>query len=1292
MNAILMRICAILLSIFSIVNSNHAQTNVSSPIPSLKSGLYRNSVTVTLFTSTPSASVYYTTDGAEPTEQSLKYTIPLTFTQNTPLRAKAFAAGLTASATTTNTYFINVSHTFPIVALSFNEADFFDPAKGIYPNFEKSLTAAVNIEFFESDGTLKFAQGAEAAIQGTTSSLNAQKSLEIKSKKGERFPYRIFPDLPFEDYNVFVLRNAGQDWNVTMFRDAFVSSLVRDISDIKANVTPPQQLTQGYRPSIVYFNGKYWGIHNIRERMNKRYVEQHFGLKDTEYDLVENWAEAKVGDTKEWENFYSLFSFMNFDSDANYDIIKQKIDIPSFIDYHVFNVIIDNNDWPSNNNRRFRLRNANGKWRWMTFDLDFTFGLYQAFAWNTGDPTQNSMVRLMDANFKGWPNADYSTLIFRKLMDNQRFRRDFYNRMSDYLNVFFNPTRVNARIAQFESLYAPEIQQHDARWALSTTPWRENVQKLRRFANERVPIVKKQMVDYFGDILGTANLTTVPFPLNTGDVLVNTAYVNKSSTGVTAAYFTGIDIPILAVPAQGYEFAGWSDPALGSSPNAIVRLNGDKGIFANFRPISTTPQAVVINEISYDVTTVGNDWIELHNPNAQSVNLSGWSITTNLGHAITFPLGTIIPANDYLVVAEDLLHFETIYPNIKKVIAGDFTRMLDVKFNIAGGVVTLKNSLSGTIDEATFTGAQAAASDKKVTFQLTLPQANNLQAANWTPQQGTPAEKNINGTVVIAPPTTPTATIPPAIISTPNSTLPVGYCTVQTSAPWDEWIGGVKFGGIHNLTSKTQYFKYENLRPEVIIGTANEIKLTASFLSLPYPEAWRVWIDYNRNGVFEANEKAWEATVAAPPRGYTVSSVTSSITIPSTAQAGLTLMRVAMKRNAFAEACENFQYGEIEDYVLLLKEGAGNTIANPTQTTPPPTPAPTTIPPPTTPAGAYCMGTSTNPWEQWISRVTLANMNNPSSKALTNNFTNISTVIEKNKDYDLTLTTGFSYTTYAEYWQVWVDFNKDNDFEDAGELLTSFVTSKPARGTAQWATTVAMRIPSGVTTGNMRMRVSMNPNGYVTPCTVISAGEMEDYTLNVVETQTNLTARSSQVTNVQFESNTVDKSVLLFWNVASYKGIQKIEVERMEDGQTGDFSTIFTQNFAQPTANPGFYQTNDMQPKEGTNYYRLHVSFADGSSVFSAMRQANFSRQSNFNVYPNPTSNSVNLQLRPWVGLEVTARIYDMMGKLITEHPLGVIEKNAIELDVSEMQEGAYMIHLSTIDRPSVSKLLMITE
>ena len=111
----------------------------------------------------------------------------------------------------------------------------FDPVIGIYPNFEEDIEINVNVELYETNGTQGFNQLFESEIQGTGSASLDQKSLAIKAKSSlgsDVIPYKVFPDLPFDELRSLTFRNSGQDWNVTMFRDAYASSLVADLSDV----------------------------------------------------------------------------------------------------------------------------------------------------------------------------------------------------------------------------------------------------------------------------------------------------------------------------------------------------------------------------------------------------------------------------------------------------------------------------------------------------------------------------------------------------------------------------------------------------------------------------------------------------------------------------------------------------------------------------------------------------------------------------------------------------------------------------------------------------------------------------------------------------------------------------------------------------------------------------------------------------------------------------------------------------------------------------------------------------
>jgi hypothetical protein len=567
-----------------------AQT--AQPTASVGGGKFTSAFSVSLSAAGGSA-IYYTLDGSEPTNTSARYGGPLSISQTSVLRARAYDAANVASLTTTHTYLFNVSHTFPVVCLSFKDGDFFDPATGIYPNFEKDLTTKCNVEFFEpNSNNASLNQAVEVEIQGSASASLPQKSLELKAKKALGngvMPYNVFKDLPYTEYKRIVLRNGGQDWNVMMFRDEFVTSLFADLSDLSVSLQKPELFASAHRPSVVYLNGKYWGIHNVKERMKTAYVEQHFNLKEAEYDLVENEFESVNGDSTSWITFLRyLNSGLNFADNTNFDQLKQRINYQNYLDYNAHNIFIDNEDWPSNNNRRFLGKAAGSKWQWLNFDHDFSFGLFQLTGgFNTGDATPNALRRMLEPGFGGRLTPAWATVLFRKLFQNQQFRYDYTNRTADMMNTIFSASRLNARIDQFKTVYAPEIAKHASRWGNpNATIWEQNIQKTRNFSNNRPAEMRKHVDEFVPEVTGWADVTVSASPAAGGSVKFSTVALNQNNYPWTGTYFTGVKIPIQATPAAGYRFVRWSNG--NTNPFTTIDFNGALNLQAIFETSNGT--------------------------------------------------------------------------------------------------------------------------------------------------------------------------------------------------------------------------------------------------------------------------------------------------------------------------------------------------------------------------------------------------------------------------------------------------------------------------------------------------------------------------------------------------------------------------------------------------------------------------------------------------------------------------------------------------------------------------------
>lgn len=136
---------------------------------------------------------------------------------------------------------------------------------------------------------------------------------------------------------------------------------------------------------------------------------------------------------------------------------------------------------------------------------------------------------------------------------------------------------------------------------------------------------------------------------------------------------------------------------------------------------------------------------------------------------------------------------------------------------------------------------------------------------------------------------------------------------------------------------------------------------------------------------------------------------------------------------------------------------------------------------------SYCTSSGQNASYEWISSVSLGSFTNNSGSSGYTNFTNLTIPVNAGQTYTLNLTPSFSGTVYNESWKVWIDYNGDNDFNDAGELVYSAgLTSSPVSGN--------ITIPASAS-GSTRMRVSMKWNATQSACEVFSYGEVEDYTI-----------------------------------------------------------------------------------------------------------------------------------------------------------------------------------------------------
>ncbi|MGH2667307.1 reprolysin-like metallopeptidase [Flavobacterium sp.] len=311
-------------------------------------------------------------------------------------------------------------------------------------------------------------------------------------------------------------------------------------------------------------------------------------------------------------------------------------------------------------------------------------------------------------------------------------------------------------------------------------------------------------------------------------------------------------------------------------------------------------------------------------------------------------------------------------------------------------------------------------------------------------------------------------------VNVTTSVVTITYCASQGNSVADELIGRVQIGTINNAsTGGTGYTNFTAISTNLTKGASTTITVTPTWTGSAYAEGYAVFIDYNQDGDFtDAGELVWSKAAA------TTTPATGTFTVSSSATLGATRMRVSMKYNGIPTACETFSYGQVEDYTVNLQAGGG------------------------TPT--YCASQGNNTNDERIGKVVFNAINNTSTgTAGYENFTSISTNAGRGTAYTITITPTWTGSTYAEGYAVFIDYNQDGDFTDAGELAWSAAasTTTPVSG--------SITIPATATLGATRMRVSMKYNGIPTACEAFSYGQVEDYTLNI-----STTARQEESSNL----------------------------------------------------------------------------------------------------------------------------------------------------------------------------------
>jgi hypothetical protein len=658
------------------------------------------------------------------------------------VRSRVIRNGFIPGKVSTNSYLINSEHKLPIVFVNTDPYNLWDESYGIYAtgknatsefpyfgaNFWEDWERPANIAIYEIDGRLAFQLDAGIKIFGNWSRGQPQKSLSIHTRKSygtDGIHYKIFDDRGIDDFKTIILRNSGNDFNNTMLRDAFCNQVVSTL----------ELDQQAYKPSVVYLNGEYWGIMNIREKVNEEFIASHYGIQEENIDILEGNSSVVRGSPEHYLSLLEYLNTHNLTSDSYYDYVKTQVDVDNFIKYLVAEIFIDNRDWPGNNIKFWRERMPYGKWRWIMFDSDFGFN-----TWADDNQSYNTLEFALEANGPSWPNPPWATFLFRKLMENTSFKHDFINCFADNLNTIFIPAVMQTHLDEMVRKIESEIPDHLNRWSGNTWYWNNRISAMRSFIDERQGYMRNHIRNQFG-ISGL-------YPLNVGvegkgRILLNTITLDEFPWD--GLYFNDIPIQLKAIPDPGYKFVEWKGIEITSRERLTLNTNTASEVMAVFEQVDIDNNQVIINEINYNSSELfdAGDWIELYNVGDFDVNLSDWVIRDgNDEHSFIIPQGTIIESRSYLVICRERIKFLSHFP---------LTMIVDDELNFGlssnGDCVRLYSNQDIQMDEVCFESDYPwppEANGFGPSLSLVDALSNNQHPANWKASlnYGTPGAKN----------------------------------------------------------------------------------------------------------------------------------------------------------------------------------------------------------------------------------------------------------------------------------------------------------------------------------------------------------------------------------------------------------------------------------------------------------------------------------------------------------------------------------------------------------------------
>ena len=508
-------------------------------------GFYEDSFSLVLSNANHQNAIRFTTNGNRPTAQSQLYTGPLRMNESLYSQSDIFTIqiapennmhhtesvhhciiiraavfdenGNCVSDVVTNSYFIHAlgcnTHDLPVVSLCADSLDLFDFQNGIlvpgtYFDSENSdwtgnyyqegqeWERLCNVEFYENDNS-GINQQAGVRTHGGNGRRFQQKALKIYAREEygkKRFKHKFFEHCELMNFKHLVLKPFMSSWTEAGLQDYICGRIASQL-----NVE-----SLASRPSVLFLNGEYWGIYYVEEKSDERYLEDHFGIDPDNCNIMGNWyGMVENGSNIEFSQIMDWLFDADLTQQNDYELISHTFDLDCFTDYQILEIFLANYDWPENNTRCWQ--SDDRLWRWIFYDGDACLSSIDKNFFDVA----TAVNTVSNENSK-------ATILLRKLLENQDFRKSFCHRFNELLLTAFNYESTWSYLDEIKDIVESEIENQSERFGMPIdhSSWEKSIARIDDFLRTREIFIWQHLYDFMSINNKIESIGCYPNPSN----------------------------------------------------------------------------------------------------------------------------------------------------------------------------------------------------------------------------------------------------------------------------------------------------------------------------------------------------------------------------------------------------------------------------------------------------------------------------------------------------------------------------------------------------------------------------------------------------------------------------------------------------------------------------------------------------------------------------------------------------------------------------------------------------------